>query len=192
MKLSLSSISVYLFVCFYIEYRVVAFRSLPTICYMSVPAWILRKCDMRTVNGGRKNFSLIYLANAYTQPAVCWMWMRVSERSDANVLLSLSCSSTLCAGYVYSAAVVSTCMSMCWNNKKKRVSKYTHPQTHPIQLTHKMSVVNFRLGLCIHLRTHTERVSERQPYSLSHSLRLLYISLSLSLSRSLCLTLCVC
>lgn len=23
--------------------------------YMSVPAWVLRKCDMRTVNGGRKN-----------------------------------------------------------------------------------------------------------------------------------------
>lgn len=32
-----------------------AFRSLPLYFYMSVPAWILRKCDMRTVNGGRKN-----------------------------------------------------------------------------------------------------------------------------------------
>lgn len=212
-KLAQLSASRCIFMCsiycvyFYIEYRVVAFRSLPTICYMSVPAWILRKCDMRTVHGGRKNFSLIYLANAYTRSARA-VWM-TSERvkCDANACIAIShirthCSALLC--FVYSALCLCVCisMSMCWNNKMKRLWK-TPIQTC-IQLTQSVCT-EFPLRS---LLTHTHRYTEWQSYSLSHSLRLLkyractntythihiscwHISLSLFLCLSLPLFLCV-
>lgn len=61
--------------------------------YMSMPAWILRKCDMRTVNGGREKISVwsIWLTHTCNGPQWEsdreWMYWLVRHRHNANVCM---------------------------------------------------------------------------------------------------------